>query len=101
MADEAARLSLLNGTLTPGLAGRTDEYLKNQGANVVLIGDADAKPQPYTSVYDYTGNPYTVQYFVDLMNISEYRIFFKYNPESDVDVAIILGDDWIGNNPMP
>jgi LCP family protein required for cell wall assembly len=101
MAEESAKLSLLNGTLTPGLAGRTEEYLKGLGANVFLIGDADNKPQVYTSIYDYTGNPYTVQYFVELMNISEYRIFFKHNPESDVDVAIILGDDWFGNNPMP
>jgi len=101
MAEEGANLSLLNGTLTPGLAGRTEEYLKGLGANVLLVGDAETKPQVYTSIYDYTGNPYTVQYFVELMNISEYRIFFKYNPESDVDVAIILGDDWIGNNPMP
>lgn len=101
MAEEGAKLSILNGTLTPGLAGLTEEYLNSLGANVVLIGDAETKPQVYTSIYDYTGNPYTVQYFVELMNISEYRIFFKYNPESDVDVAIILGDDWIGNNPMP
>jgi LCP family protein required for cell wall assembly len=101
MAEEGAKLSILNGTLTPGLAGRTEEYLKSLGANVYLIGDAENKPQVYTSIYDYTGNPYTVKYFVELMNISEYRIFFKYNPESDVDVAIILGDDWIGNNPMP
>ena len=101
MAEESAKLSLLNGTQTPGLAGRTEEYLKSLGANVTFVGDADNKPQVYTSIYDYTGNPYTVQYFVELMNISEYRIFFKYNPESDVDVAIILGDDWIGNNPMP
>jgi LCP family protein required for cell wall assembly len=101
MAEEGAKLSILNGTLTPGLAGRTEEYLKSQGANVVFVGDAENKPQPYTSIYDYTGNPYAAQYFVELMNISEYRIFFKYSPESEVDVAIILGDDWIGNNPMP
>jgi LCP family protein required for cell wall assembly len=101
MAEESAKLSILNGTLTPGLAGITEEYLKGLGANVVLIGDAENKPQVYTSIYDYTGNPYAVQYFVELMNISEYRIFFKYSPESDVDVTIILGDDWIGNNPMP
>jgi hypothetical protein len=101
MAEEGARISLLNGTLTTGLAGRTEEYLKSQGANITLVGDAESKPQVYTSIYDYTGNPYTVQYFVELMNISEYRIFFKYNPESDVDVTIILGDDWFANNPMP
>jgi LCP family protein required for cell wall assembly len=101
MAEEGARLSLLNGTLTTGLAGRTEEYLTGLGANVTVIGDAEVKGQPYTSIYDYTGNPYTLQYFVELMNISEYRIFFKYNPESEVDVTIILGDDWVGNNPMP
>ena len=101
MAEEGAKLSILNGTLTSGLASRTEEYLKSLGANVVLIGDAETKPQPYTAIYDYTGNPYTVKYFVELMNISEYRIFFKYNPESEVDVSIILGDDWFGNNPMP
>jgi LCP family protein required for cell wall assembly len=101
MADEGAKLALLNGTLTPGLAGRTEEYLTGLGANVTVVGDAENKGQPYTAIYDYTGNPYTLQYFVELMNISEYRIFFKYNPESEVDVTIILGDDWVGNNPMP
>ncbi len=101
MAEEAAKLSILNGTLVPGLAGRTEEYLNSLGANVIVVGDAESKPQTYTAIYDYTGNPYTAQYFVELMNISEYRIFFKYNPESEVDVAIILGDDWVGNNPMP
>ena len=101
MAEESAKLSLLNGTLTPGIAGLTQEYLQGLGANIFVVGDAENKPQTYTAIYDYTGNPYTVQYFVELMNISEYRIFFKYNPESEVDVAIILGDDWVGNNPMP
>jgi LCP family protein required for cell wall assembly len=101
MAEEGARLSLLNGTLTSGVASRTEEYLTSLGANVIVVGDAENKPQTYTSIYDYTGNPYTLQYFVELMNISEYRIFFKYNPESEVDVTIILGDDWVGNNPMP
>ena len=101
MAEEGARLALLNGTLTSGLASRTEEYLTGLGANVTVVGDAENKPQTYTAIYDYTGNPYTLQYFVELMNISEYRIFFKYNPESEVDVTIILGDDWFGNNPMP
>jgi LCP family protein required for cell wall assembly len=101
MAEEGAKLSLLNGTLTPGLASTTEEFLKGLGANIFSVSDAESKPQPYTAIYDYTGNPYTVQYFVELMNISEYRIFFKYNPESEVDVTIILGDDWAAKNPMP
>jgi LCP family protein required for cell wall assembly len=101
MAAESAKLSILNGTFTPGLAGLTSEYLQSQGANVTVIGDAEVKSQPYSIIYDYTGNPYTVRYLVDLLNISEFRIHFQYNPESEVDVAVILGDDWITNNPMP
>ena len=101
MAAEGAEILLLNGTLIPGFAARTQEYLQSLGANVVAVGDAESKPHTYSAIYDYTGNPYTVQYFVELMNISEYRIFFQYNPESDVDATVILGDDWAGNNPMP
>jgi hypothetical protein len=35
------------------------------------------------------------------MNITPYSIFFQYDPNSQVDVLVILGDDWAGNNPMP
>lgn len=101
MAEESARLSILNGTLTPGLAGRTEEYFDSLGANVVITGDAENKPYNYTEIYDYTGNPYTVEYYVELMAISEFRIFQRFNPESEVDVTIIIGNDWAGNNPMP
>ncbi|MGD8752104.1 MAG: LCP family protein, partial [Anaerolineales bacterium] len=101
MADEGARLTILNGTFTPGLAGRTSEYLQSIGANVLEVADAIDKPYNYTTVYDYTGNPYMLKYLVDLMSISEFRIHQQYNPESEVDVTVILGDDWIANNPMP
>ncbi|MCD6401286.1 MAG: LCP family protein [Anaerolineales bacterium] len=101
MVSEGAKISVLNGTVTPGIAGRTSEYFKGLGADVVYVADAENKPYPYTAIYDYTGNPYTVQYFVDLMNISRYRVFQRFAPESEIDVAIILGNDWVGNNPMP
>ncbi len=101
MAQEAAKISVLNGTMTTGIAGRTSEYLKGLGANVVAVGDAEKKPYPYTVIYDHTGKPYTVQYLVDLMHISKFRIYQRYDPDSEVDVAIIVGNDWVGNNPMP
>ncbi len=101
MAAEGAKLSLLNGTLVSGLAGSTGDYLQSLGATVTVLGDSENKPQPYTMIYDYTGNPYTVKYLVELMQISEFRIFFRYTPESEVDVTVILGDDWAATNPMP
>ena len=101
MVNENARITILNGTFTIGLAGRTSEYFQTLGANVIGTNDAGDKPYSYTAIYDHTGNPYTVQYLVELMNISKFRIFNRYSPNSDVDLTVIIGNDWANNNPMP
>lgn len=100
LAAEAANLSVLNGSGAGGLAGQTEEYLKSLGAKVVNVGDAG---QFYSStmVVDYTGNPYTVGYLVDLMQIQPYQIRMEYSPQSEVDVVVYLGADWSNSNPMP
>jgi hypothetical protein len=99
MRAEEARITLLNGTYAEGLANLTEDYLKSQGAFVVSIGNA-GEALPYTQVIDYTGNPYTMRYLVGLMNITPYNIVQDYNPDSEVDVVVILGADWASNNPM-
>ena len=99
MQSEGASIVLANGTYVGGLASDTQAYLQSQGANV--IGTQNSDYTTYTRIIDYTGNPYTDRYLVDLMNISPYSISFQYDPNSPVDVLVILGDDWAGNNPMP
>jgi hypothetical protein len=54
-----------------------------------------------SAIYDYSGKPYTVRYLVDLMHIDPNRIFNRYDPNAQVDVAVVLGADWDNNNPMP
>jgi hypothetical protein len=97
---EAARLSVLNGTATAGLAALSSDFLKSQGYQIAETGNAD---QLYTSttLFDYTGKPYTLKYLAELMSISPERIFSRYDPASPVDVVVILGADWAANNPMP
>jgi len=99
MQSEGASIVLANGTYVGGLASDTLAYLQSEGANVVDTYNSDYTT--YTRIIDYTGNPYTDRYLVDLMNISPYSISFQYDPNSPVDVLVILGDDWAGNNPMP
>ncbi len=101
MVSESAQIIILNGTLTPGLAGRTSEFLQSIGANVIAIGDAELKPYAYSNIYDHSGNPYSLRYFSELMNLSEFRIHTNYAPGREEDITLILGDDWIYNNPMP
>jgi hypothetical protein len=97
---QAKRLSVLNGTAEAGMAARTTEYLQSQGIQVTNTGNAD---QLYTNttIIDYTGKPYTLRYLVDMMKISPNHIFSRYDPASQADVVLILGQDWASSNPMP
>ncbi|MEW5870418.1 MAG: LCP family protein [Chloroflexota bacterium] len=97
---EGARVGILNGSSTAGLAARTTDYLKSLGINVSETGNAE-QYAAYTEITFYTGKPYTVKYLVDLMKISEFRIRYVYDPSKTVDMMITLGDDWASNNPMP
>jgi LCP family protein required for cell wall assembly len=93
MLDEAATVAVYNGSVISGLAGATQEYLVGLGVDVVEIGNSDLVPS--TTVYDYTGNPYTLQYLVTLFDIENTRIFNSFDPDSTVDVAVILGSEWV------
>jgi LCP family protein required for cell wall assembly len=97
---EAATVSVLNATTTPGLAAETTEYLKNLGINVMGTGNADERSDN-TVIIDYTGKPYTVNYLVQLLNIQANSIYSRYDPNSETDIAILLGVDWAENNTMP
>jgi LCP family protein required for cell wall assembly len=100
ISDEGATVSVLNGTYTAGLASQTGEYLKNQGINVTVTGNAQELSE-YTTIIDYSGKPYTVKYLVDLLHIDQDHIYSRYDPNSEVDIAILLGADWVENNTMP
>ncbi len=96
---ENAKVSVLNGTTTSGLAAKTTEYLVSQGINVTATDNAQ---QLYdaTTIIDYTGMPATRQYLAQLMNVKSDNIFSQYDPNSTIDIAVILGADWAESNPM-
>ena len=96
---EAARISVLNGTYYTGIEATMQSYLTANGANVVSTGAEEHTDWSY--VIDYTGNPYTMYYLVELMQITRYSIFFDYNPDAAVDVVVVLGDEWAANPRMP
>jgi hypothetical protein len=92
MLAEAANVGVYNGSSISGLAGTTEQYLVSNSVIVAEVGNSDYVPS--TTIYDYTGNPYTVQFLVDMMNIQPTRIFNSYDPNSPIDVAVILGNEW-------
>jgi LCP family protein required for cell wall assembly len=96
---EQARIQLQNGSSTPGLANRTGEYLKSLGLNVVDEANSNYVSDSNGLVI-YNGKPYTASYFAQLMKIPTANITIRYDPNSQVDIAIILGNNWANNNPM-
>ena len=92
MQTEAATIGIYNGTATGGLAGTTEQFLIGQGINVIEVGNADITTS--TTIIDYTGNPYTVDFLMSLMNIQKTRYYNRYDPNSPVDIEIIIGGDW-------
>ncbi|MCU0489476.1 MAG: LCP family protein, partial [Anaerolineales bacterium] len=100
MQAESARIAVYNGTQDGSLAERSAEFLTGEGAQVVEIGQAD---QVYvsTTIIDYSGSPFTLQYLASLIDNPYIRIISQYTPGSNVDVEIFLGRDWATNNPLP
>jgi LCP family protein required for cell wall assembly len=96
---ENARLALLNASSSDGLADRTQSYLASLGANVVQVSNSELSAS--TIIIDYTSNPHTVSYLAGLMQVPSENIHLEYDPNSQVDVAVMLGTDWAADNPMP
>lgn len=98
---EGARVLVQNGTYTEGLGARTAEYLTSQGVNVVGTANADGYYANSTLI-DLTGKPYTLNYLRQLFNMSLPAQFVsRFDPNAQVDVILIVGEDWASNNPMP
>jgi len=98
--DEQSRIIILNGTAQSDLATRTAEYFRAQGLNVIEQTDT-GQSQAISSLIIYTGKPYTIKYLSDLMKIPESQIVNKFNPDSPVDIEVVLGNDWANKNPLP
>ena len=97
---ENAKVAILNGTTSPGLAGETAEYLIASGINVTEVGNSD-KFKDQTFLYDYSGRPYTIQAILNLMGYSQNRLYYRSDPNNSADIVIVLGADWIQDNTLP
>lgn len=101
MRQENARVVVRNGTFNQGLDQRTANYLQSLGVNVLGFDNA-TEATTVTRVIDYTGNPYVLQFARTTFGMnSPSQIIVRYDPNSQVDVEIIVGNDWANNNPMP
>jgi hypothetical protein len=65
----------------------------------VAPGNAD-RAYSQTVLIDYSGKPYTLSRLAELMNVDTNNIYSRYDPNAQVDVVVIVGEDWARSNPM-
>ena len=72
----------------------TSEYLKEQGFSVVSVGNADQFDYQNTIIYDYSGSYYTTRWLAEKFKVQTTHIIDISDPNSPVDVRIIIGQDF-------
>lgn len=98
--EENAAVALRNGTYTTGLAAATGEYLDEKHIQIISLSNAE-QVYAQTTIIDYVGKPYTIAYLAEILNVPPGKIFQRYDPGSETDILVILGEDWAANNDMP
>lgn len=93
LAQENARVIVLNGSNVAGLAQRTSDYLTSQGFQVVGIGDAGTLFDN-TLIIDYAGKIYTSKQLATLLKLPLSSVVSGSDPQGDYDVSLILGSDF-------
>ncbi len=98
LIDEAAKVTIINGSTVPGIAEKTAEFLQRYGVQIVSIA---AGTSSYANALEIRGGaPYTAKFLKDLMNIPTSSVTMNYTPGSDVDLVVTITDAWANSNPM-
>lgn len=100
MIAEGARVNIQNGSSRPNLGQETAVYLQGLGVNVIGVNDA-AQRTTLTAIIDNSGKPYTLGYLVETMRIKPARISVGTAADAQVDIDLILGDDWSAGSRVP
>ena len=100
ITDESARVSVYSSIAIDGISSRTVDYFTNEGLNTVSAGNSSVGSLK-TIVVDHTGNPYTLKFLMEKMNLDNSQIIVSLDFNASVDVEVHIGNDWASNNPMP
>jgi LCP family protein required for cell wall assembly len=99
LAAESAIVEVQNGTGTPGLARTTYEYLQGLDIEMAGYGNADRSDYAESMIIVYTGKASTAETIARLLNLPPTAVVPMDNPQAEVDIVVILGDDYQPRTP--
>jgi len=99
VAEENARILLLNASYQPDLGERTADWMRAQGLEVVGVENTQATT---VSTIDLQGaTPYALRWLVDVFAFTPGHIEHRFSSDTDADLVLTLGDDWANHNTLP
>jgi LCP family protein required for cell wall assembly len=94
LAEEAARVEVLNGTGVPERAALAAARLRWEGIQVTSVGFADRADYEHTLIINYSNKTYTPTRLAAVLGVPPENIRQESNPASEVDIRVILGRDY-------
>lgn len=91
---EAPTLSVLNGTLTPGLAQSTADFLTAHGFDVANFANADRQDYGSSLIILNRDFPASADRLIAQLGLPRSAIVNGENPTADYDIVVILGQDY-------
>ncbi len=95
MQTEKARILVLNGTNTKGLARRVADWLEAQGYTVANIGDAERSNYQQSSLISYRDKPATLAQLAAVLGVGASEVRNSPPDEADIDIRLVVGEDAI------
>jgi len=94
LEQEAATVSILNGTQTAGLAYSTSEFLAANGLTITAYNNADRQDYDTSLVILNRDKPMTALQILSWLRLPESTVVNGSNPTAMYDVVVILGADY-------
>ena len=96
---EAAHIEILNGSSTAGLSERTQAFLQSKGLTNITVGNYEAQNSTKIIIHKPVTN--TLSYLAAIFSVQSSLISNQLDPNSAVDITVILGNDVVANNVIP
>ena len=94
LVGDIIQVEVRNGCGVSGLAARTTMFLRDQGFDVVEVGDYHSFSEAHSKVVDRVGDLESARKVAAALGIPEDRVVQEIGEEYYLDASVILGKDY-------
>ena len=99
-AGEHVQITVMNGSGTPNIARTFTDFLRARQFDVVEMTNYKEKGVEHTFIIDKVLDTIAAQKVAYALGISAMRIVYEPDSNAFVDVAVVIGKDYLNTSPM-